>query len=80
LASIREGYWKGIDAVQVTIPTTYGFDGRGVWYKVQVGIRGLLVPDEHRNAVVYMICEPPSHYYSIMTNSRRMPVLIDERI
>jgi hypothetical protein len=43
-------------------------------------MRGLLVPDERGIAVCYMICEPASHYYRIMTRSDRMPVLIDERI
>ena len=43
-------------------------------------MRGLLVTDEHRQQVAYMICEPATHYYQIMTRSNRMPVLIDERI
>jgi hypothetical protein len=30
--------------------------------------------------VAYMLCEPASHYYQVMTRSPRMPVLIDERI
>jgi hypothetical protein len=42
-----------------------------------VGIRGLLVPDERGLAVAYMVCEPASHYYRVMTGSDRMPVLID---
>jgi hypothetical protein len=53
---------------------------RGRWYRIRQGIRGLLVPDERGLAVVYMLCEPSSHYYKIMTGSDRMPVLIDERI
>jgi hypothetical protein len=40
----------------------------------------VLVPDERGNAVVYMICEPASHYFRVMTRSTRMPVLIEERI
>ena len=52
----------------------------GVWFRIQQGIRGLLVPDERGLAVVYMICEPASHYYQVMTRSRRMPVLIEQRI
>ena len=63
----------------VDIPAILGFD-RGVWYAIRQGIRGLLVEDERGNAVVYMICEPASHYYRIMTRSDRMPVLIGERI
>jgi hypothetical protein len=55
-----------------------GFD-RGVWYVIRQGIRGLLVPDERGKAVVYMICEPSTHYYQVMTRNSRMPVLIEER-
>ena len=65
--------------IPVDIPATLGLE-RGVWYRVRQGIRGLLVPDERGIAVVYMICEPASHYYRIMTRSPRMPVLIEERI
>jgi len=53
---------------------------RGIWYPLRQGIRGLLVPDERRLAVVYMICEPASHYYQMMTRSNRMPVFIEEKI
>ena len=84
LSTIREGGWRGDgtnpDPVRVDIPATYALDGRGVWYKVQVGIRGLLVPDERGCAVAYMICEPASHYYQVMTGATRMPVFIDQQI
>jgi hypothetical protein len=60
-------------------PATLGLD-RGVWYRIRQGIRGLLVPDERGLAVCYMLCEPASHYYQVMTRSNRMPVLIEERI
>ena len=62
----------------VEIPATFGLE-RGRWFRVTQGIRGLLVPDERGNNVVYMICEPASHYYQVMTRSDRMPVLIKER-
>jgi hypothetical protein len=43
------------------------------------GIRGFLVQDEAGLDVVYMLCEPASHYFRVMTRSDRMPVLIGER-
>ena len=79
LETVERGGWVGSGAVPVEIPATFALE-RGVWYRVRQGIRGLLVPDERGIAVVYMICEPPSHYYRVMTRSNRMPVLIDERI
>jgi hypothetical protein len=64
LASIREGRWRGIEAVTVEIPANYGLERRGVWFLIETGIQGLLVPDEHGWAVCYMVCEPASHYYN----------------
>jgi hypothetical protein len=78
--TIREGRWQGSGAVPVEIPANFGRERRGVWYVIETGIRGLLVPDENGWAVCYMVCEPSSHYYKIMTGSDRMPVLIDQRI
>jgi hypothetical protein len=78
-ATIEEGYWRGLNPMAVDIPATLGLD-RGVWFRIRQGIRGLLVPDEHGAAVVYMICEPASHYYQVLTRSNRMPLLIEEKI
>jgi hypothetical protein len=78
-ASVDGGDWRHLDAVHVDIPATLALD-LGVWYRVRQGIRGLLVPDERGAAVAYMICEPATHYYKIMTRNGRMPLLIDERI
>jgi hypothetical protein len=78
--SIREGWWRGTGAVPVVIPSTFVLAGRGVWYSSEVGLRGLLVPDERGMAVAYVICEPSSHYYRVMTGDDRMPLLIGQRI
>jgi hypothetical protein len=80
LATIQEGGWRNLPATPVDIPANYALERRGVWYLVQRGIRGLLVPDEKGNAVCFVICEPSSHYYRVMTGNDRMPVLIDEKI
>lgn len=79
LATIQSGGWRGTDAIPVDIPATLMWDRR-IWYWVRQGLRGLLVPDERGIAVAYVICEPSSHYYRVMTRSPRMPVLIAERI
>jgi hypothetical protein len=47
---------------------------------VERGVRRLLVPDGRGAAVVYMICEPSSRYYRVMTGSTRMPVFIAQKI
>ena len=71
--------WRNLDTVFVDIPATLGYE-QGVWYTVREGIRELLVADEQGVAVCYMICEPSSQYYRVMTRIRRMPALIGERI
>jgi hypothetical protein len=79
LETVHQGGWQNSGAIAVEIAATLGLE-RGRWYRIRQGIRGLLVPDERGLAVVYMLCEPSSHYYKIMTGSDRMPVLIDQRI
>jgi hypothetical protein len=78
-STVEDGGWNGSEPIPVDIPATMGLD-RGIWYRIRQGIRGLLVHDEQERPIVYMICEPASHYYRIMTRSRWMPVLIGERI
>ena len=63
----------------VIIPATMGLD-KGVWYRIRQGMPGLVVSDERRCPRVYVICEPASHYYQVMTRgSRWMPALLGER-
>jgi hypothetical protein len=79
LETVEQGGWLHAGAVPVEIPATLGLE-RGVWFRIREGIRGLVVPDERGMAVAYMICEPASHYYRVMTRSDRMPVLLGDRI
>ena len=77
--TVESGGWRHVQPVLVDIPATLGLE-QGVWFRIRQGIRGLLVPDERGFAVAYMICEPATHYYHIMTRSHRMPLLIGEHI
>jgi hypothetical protein len=78
-ATVEAGTWADWGAVPVDVPATMGLEN-GVWYRITQGLRGLLVEDEQGRALVYLICEPASHYYEVMTRSRWMPVLIGQRI
>ena len=78
-ATVESGGWADRDAAAVVVPATMGLD-RGVWYRIRQGVRGLLVADEQGVERVYVICEPASHYYQVMTRGLWMPVLVDERI
>ena len=77
--SLNKGLWSGFNVEQVNIAASMGLEN-GIWFRIHQGIRGLLVFDEVGSPVVYMLCEPASHYYRTMTRSCRMPVLIGERI
>jgi hypothetical protein len=78
-ATVESGYWSACGAELVEVPAALGYDG-GVWYAIRQGVRGVLVGDEHGGARVYVVCEPASHYYQVMTRSDWMPLLIGERI
>lgn len=64
--TVEGGGWAAHDVEPVVIPATMGLD-KGVWYRIHQGMGGLVVLDERRCPRVYVICEPASHYYQIMT-------------
>lgn len=77
--TIEEGKWSELAPEPVVIPASFGLMN-GVWFKVQQGMRGLLVHDREENPVVFMVCEPSTRYYQVMTRADWMPRLIDEVI
>ena len=77
--SVEGGKWQHASAQPVDIPARLILE-RGVWISVRQGVRGLLVEDERQVPTVYVVIEPASHYYQVMTRGRWMPVLIGERI
>jgi hypothetical protein len=78
-ATLESGGWAPWRPEPVDIPATYCLDG-GVWYRVRQGVRGLLVQDEQGEPAAYVLCEPATRYYRVMTRSERMPVFIGERL
>jgi hypothetical protein len=52
----------------------------GVWVRVKQGLRGLVVRTRTGEPVVYVMCEPSTRYYRVMTREEWMPVLIGEVI
>ena len=53
---------------------------RKVWISIVDGIRGVCVFDEHGIATAFMVMEPSTDYYQIMTKSWVMPKLVGEVI
>jgi hypothetical protein len=76
--TVEAGEWTNYNAEAIEIPAKAGYHN-GVWFRIQTGARGLLAAVGGDEAA-YMIVEPTSYYYSIMTKAKRMPVLIGERI
>lgn len=63
----------------VDIPACFGWE-RGVWYQITEGLRGLVIRDEQGRPHAYLLSQPATHYYHIMTRHDRMPVLIGQTI
>ena len=78
-ATLEEGGWGDREEVPVVIPAAMGLD-RGVWFRVREGVRGVAVRDELGCPVVYVVGEPATHYYQVMTRSSWMPVLVGKLI
>jgi hypothetical protein len=78
-ATVEAGRWANWNAEPAEVPAALGMDN-GFWYAIEKGIRALLVCDEHGTERVYIICEPSSHYYQVMTRSTWMPVMTGEHI
>jgi hypothetical protein len=76
---VEGGGWSAWRPEPVLVPATAGFEG-GVWFQVRQGVRGLWVRDEHDVPRVFLLCEPASHYYRVMTRGGWMPVLAGEVI
>jgi hypothetical protein len=78
LTSVVAGTWKPFRPREVEIPATLILEGQ-VWALIREGIRGLLVTDESGVDRVYLVCEPATYYYRVMTRGGWIPVLIGER-
>ncbi|HVW66722.1 MAG TPA: hypothetical protein VHA78_03230 [Candidatus Peribacteraceae bacterium] len=79
IESLEAGKWKYLHPVEVEIPCSYGLE-KGVWFQVQEGFKGIMVNDEKGIPHVYMLTQPASHYYEVMTRHDREPVFIGKSI
>lgn len=79
LESLEAGKWRWLKPQQVEIPADFGLE-KGVWFKINHGLKGVLVEDELKKPHVYMLTQQASHYYQTMTKHDRMPLLIEQDI
>src|SRR5262245_42427307 len=77
--SIEKGMWAHLCPEPAVVPASYALD-RGVWFHVTEGLKAIVVQGREDNPVAYLIVEPASHYYRVMTRSRWMPSLVNQTI
>jgi hypothetical protein len=77
--SVEVGKWAGVRPVPVEVSARYALMN-GVWFKVTRGVRGLAVVTPAAEPVVFLVCEPSTRYYRVMTRAEWMPVLVGEVI
>lgn len=61
------------------ISALFGLE-QGVWFHIKEGMEAILVNDEKGKPHVYMLSQPASHYYQVMTRHERMPVFLGEQM
>jgi hypothetical protein len=77
---LEAGIWQPLRPLPVEILATLGWE-KGVWFLVpEGGLRGVLVRDASGRPHVYLLTQPASHYYQIMTRSPRMPVFLGRQM
>lgn len=77
--TVEKGRWAGVEPEPVEIPANYVLTN-GVWFRVREGLRGLLVRTPAGVPVVFVVCEPATRYYRVMTRAEWMPSLLGEVI
>jgi hypothetical protein len=77
--TVEDGRWFEVAREPVLIPATHA-RMNGIWSRVKEGARGLLVRGRGGSPVVFVVCEPATRYYRVMTRSEWMPQLVGEVI
>ena len=78
LVSWESGKWSQWKGIKCLVPAQMALDR--IWYDVHQGIQAVLVLDEKQEPVVYLLMEPSTQYYKMLTGSSWMPVFLDQRI
>ena len=76
--SVERGKWRHTGAEVVTVPACYCLVG-GVWYRVREGVRAVCVRTPGGPAA-FVVVEPSTRYFGVMTRSAWMPSLVGETI
>lgn len=79
LSTLQSGAWSHFSPEPAEILGSFGLE-RGVWFQIPQGIKGVVIHDQRQRPYVYMLLQPASHYYEVMTGYQREPVFIGEQI
>lgn len=79
VSTIQSGAWSIYHPEPVDILANFGLE-RGVWFQIREGIQGTIIHDQHECPYVYLLLQPASHYYQVMTGYHREPVFLGEQI
>jgi hypothetical protein len=77
--SFEAGKWAAWNPRPAEVPAALAMEGK-VWFSVTQGVRGIVVTDERGLDRLFVLAEPSSFYYQLMTRGKWMPVLVGERI
>lgn len=77
-ATVEAGKWAGVEPEPVEVPAAYALMNR-VWFKVKRGLRGLVVQTTAGEPVVYLLCEPATRDYQVMTRADWMVASLTKR-
>ncbi|QDT19686.1 hypothetical protein HG66A1_14540 [Gimesia chilikensis] len=79
VATLQSGAWAQYHPEPVEILANFGLE-RGVWFLIREGLQGVLIHDQREQPSVYLLLQPASHYYQVMTGYHREPVFLGEQI
>jgi len=77
--SLEAGLWRHWQPQPVIIPAAFGLE-RGVWFVIKEGLQGIMVWDRRGRPHVYMLTQPATPSYQLLTRHARMPVLINQHL
>jgi len=79
VATLESGAWSIYHPEPAEIQANFGLE-RGVWFQIREGIKATIIHDQHEQPYVYMLLQPSSHYYQVMTGYEKEPVFLGEQI
>ena len=75
--SLDAGKWQWLSPKRATVVASSALVN-GVWFQVRQGIESVLVRDASGVTHCYILTQPSTHYFKVMTGSLRMPMLVNQ--